>query len=188
MDLTRKRRVSFLSRHNTSSKPRHKISQQNEKKSRITQPSSRTTLGKPPVPPARTIELYYRTVEDIETRKSAPCRSVVRCVSMPQYTPNWYVLPDRRRRRCCVHARVSEMATTTTTTTTTTISVAQFTFDVTMRTCKKASLDSRTRGTMEKEQPDRFASFSLNCKRHDVFSLSSRTTTESRPAPAVYKS
>ena len=61
----------------------------------ITQPSLRTTLGKPPVPPARTIELYYRTVEDIETRKSAPCRSVVRCVSMPQYTPNWYVLPDR---------------------------------------------------------------------------------------------
>ena len=151
MDLTRKRRVSFLSRHNTSSKPRHKISQQNEKKSRITQPSLRTTLGKPPVPPTRTIELYYRTVEDIETRKSAPCRSVVRCVSMPQYTPNWYVLPDRRRRRCCVHARVSEMATTTTTTTTTTtISVAQFTFDVTMRTCKKASLarqsDSRHHG------------------------------------------
>ena len=64
----------------------------------ITQPSLRTTLENSPLPPARTIELYYSTEQWKTLRhERARCvgRSVGRGVSMPQYTPNWYVLPDR---------------------------------------------------------------------------------------------
>ena len=75
---------------------------------RAPRPLTHSQLYSPPKSCVRTTDLYYRTVEDIETRRSALCRSVREYAAVHAQLVRAPRPRERRRRRCCVHACVSE--------------------------------------------------------------------------------